>query len=164
MDQMDIVSNLDYRQAMSILKWLCEDENQRDIIIEKARFILKDIDEEAIAKEVFFSLNSLSVLELWDRSGETYYGYNDPEEEGYEMLKKAVEPYLKTMKTYRKIGMKSEERTYCQAIYKGVIRYRDEGSYEFRDWVPDDPDTLAFDLFDEWNNNNDEENQIAPID
>lgn len=153
-DSVRVLTSLSYNQMLNILSWLCKDEELEQRIILKAKQFLMDIDQAKIEQQVFQQLNGIDVMEFFERSGKTYYGYNDPNEEAGYMLEEAIEPLMKSMQDCRSLGLKEVERKYCQGIYYGLLHYAMNGSNEFRDWVPDDMYILADSILEEWKEHN----------
>ena len=98
---------------------------------------LRKVDADAIAEDVFSELNALEVEELWDNSGRTRHGYVEPWELGHTMAEDAVEPFVSDIIKYRDLGMKREEMEACRGVIRGLVMYENEGSNEFKDWIPD---------------------------
>jgi hypothetical protein len=145
-----MLDSLDHNSALSILAELCKDAEICKLVLALAETRLKVIDFEAITDGVFRRLNSIDVVTLWESSGKGYYGYNDPTEVAAEMLENAIESFVQEAKKRHELEMYHEEKEYCAAIVKGILRYAEEGSNEFRDWVPDDPYILADNIVYDW--------------
>ena len=145
-----LLASLDYHQALSILRTLGTKQETRSDITTQAHRLFNQIDEDREAENLFSELNSLDVYTLWNNSGDGYDGYHDSGEVAYDMLQEVVERYRINMRKYRELKIKSTEEKYFHAIIKGLCKYRDEGTNEFKDWVPDDPDTLISDEFYNW--------------
>ena len=151
--QLKFIEALNREAAIEILLGLCKDHDLLEHITAMAKASLSEIDTEAIADEVFRSLNSIQVEELWDNSGKTYTGYHEPTEVAFEMLEDEVRYYVRTMEQYNGLGMKAEEKEYCKGILSGLLKYGQDGNNEFRDWCPDDPYTIAENIIYDWKNN-----------
>ena len=117
-----------------------------------AKAALSDVDADEIADEVFANLNSIQVEELWDNSGKSYGGYQDPTDIAFEMIENEVRHHIRKMEQYKSLGMKLEEKEYCKGIIIGLLRYGEAGNNEFRDWCPDDPYTVAENIIYDWEN------------
>jgi len=87
---------------------------------------------------------------LWDNSGKTCGGYNEPTEVAFEMLEDEVRYYVRKMQQYNGLCMKAEEKEYCKGIISGLLKYGQDGNNEFRDWCPDDPYTIAENTIYDW--------------
>jgi len=96
-----LLQSLSWNQMYTILVELSEDAAISDRIFELAYEIIAHIDEDEMAKRLFNGLNSLDVVELWESSGEGYYGYNDPVDVAGEMLDSVVEGYRREMRKFR---------------------------------------------------------------
>ena len=146
----DYINALSHNSALGILHTLCRDSDLSDRIMKMVKMSLSNIDADKIADNVFNSLNSIDVEDLWSNSGKTRYGYSEPTEVAYEMLDGEVSVFIREMKQYRDLGMYKEEKEYCKGILAGVLRYGNEGKNEFRDWTADDSYTIADNIIYEW--------------
>lgn len=133
----ELLNNLTPEMAVSILRKLCEDKEVRRKFVDMAEAELRKVDADAIAEDVFSELNALEVEELWDNSGSTRHGYVEPSELGHTMAEDAVEPFVSDIIKYRDLGMKREEMEACRGVIRGLVMYENEGSNEFKDWIPD---------------------------
>jgi hypothetical protein len=155
MDYEDMIASLNHHEIINLLFSLCsDDEHIKDRVVSLIMERFQSIDVESIAEQVFGKLNSIDVRDLWDRSGETYYGYSDPSEEASLMIEEAIEPFVQRLKDCRRYDMEKEEEMYCQAICAGLVRYESSGTNEFHGWVPDDPRTIADNLYYDWRDKN----------
>ena len=153
-DSLEYVKSLDFMSSIRILLELCKDSNLSERIIAMSKAALSCVDSEEIADQVFSSLNSIMVEDLWDNSGNSRWGYHEPTEVAFEMLGDELHQYVATMNKYRVLGMKKEEKELCKGIISGILRYGHEGSNEFHDWVPDDPYIHADNILYNWKENN----------
>ena len=133
-----------------ILLELCEDANVAKRVSSMAQASLSVVDASVVADEVFESLNSIQVEDLWDNSGKTRWGYHDPTEVAFEMVEEEVDCFVQKMEQYQSLGMKTEEKAYYKGIILGMLKYEQDRSNEFRDWCPDDPFTIAENIIDDW--------------
>ena len=148
--QLEFIEALSRDASIEILLELCKDGDLAERIVAMAKTDLAAVDMDEIADEVFRSLNSIQVEELWDNSGRTRWGYQEPTDVAFEMLEAEVDTYLQEMEQYRKLGMTKKEKEYCKGILTGLCRYGESGNNEFRDWCPDDPYTIAENIIYEW--------------
>jgi hypothetical protein len=140
--------------AKSILLELCADEQLREEVTSMVKARLSQVDATAVSDGVYRALNALDVHDLWESSGETYYGYEDPTDVAHEMVVAAITPFVEEMKKRHDGGLVDVERAYCLGIVRGLLRYADEGVNEFKDWAPDDPFEAASEVFAEWSERN----------
>ena len=154
LNPMTFIKALSHNALLRILVELCKDKDLAERIMAMARGILSEVNADEIAVEVFRSLNAIQVEDLWDSSGKTRSGYRDATDVGYEMVGDALYQFSSRMNQYRNLGMKAEEKECCKGILSGLLKYGEQGSNEFRDWVPDDPYTYAEDILDEWKKDN----------
>lgn len=54
---------------------------------------------------LYDELDALEVEEVWDRAGETRYGYVEPGEAADQMIDDVLEPLLKELARYEKLGL-----------------------------------------------------------
>jgi len=156
-DLLKYVTSLAPMAAKKILIELCKDENLTDRIVTMARISLSNLDANDVKDKVFRSLNTILIEDLWDNSGKTRWGYNDPTDVAYEMIGTELDVFLRQMEQYRDLGMKKEEKEYCKGIISGLLSYGQDGDNEFHDAVPDDPYTHAENVLYNWKMNNTEE-------
>jgi len=104
-DPLEYVKSLDLMSSRRILLELCKDSNLSERIIAMSKASLSCVDSEEIADQVFNSLNSIMVEDLWDNSGNSRWGYHDPTEVAFEMLGDELRQYIATMNKYRVLGM-----------------------------------------------------------
>jgi hypothetical protein len=133
----ELLDHLTPAMAVSILKKLCADKEIRNKIADLAETELRQVDPDEVAEEVFCELDGLDVEDLWQNSGKSRYGYVEPSEQAYTMVEDVIEPFTGDMAKYRNLGMKGEEKEFCKGLLRGLMRYENEGSNEFRDWLPD---------------------------
>jgi len=152
-NQLKFIEALSREASIKILLELCKDVDLAKRISEMSKAALAEVDADVIADEVFGSLNSILVEELWDNSGKTSGGYQDPTDVAFEMIEDGLRYYIHKMEQYNSLGMKREEKEYCKGIIIGLLRYGEDGNNEFRDWCPDDPYTIAENIVYVWKKN-----------
>ena len=148
------INELSSREIVSILLKLCKEHNLSEQAILMAKKYLSEVHMDEIANEVFASLNSIQVEDVWNNSGKTRWGYQDPSEVACDMFKEEIEQYMGKMRGYNDLGMKREEKIYCMGIISGLLQYGEDGNNEFYDYVPDEPYTIAEDILYDWKKNN----------
>jgi hypothetical protein len=151
--QLKFIEALSREASIEILLELCKDNALAERIVAMVKSDLSDVDADEVADEVFRSLNSIQVEDLWDNSGKTRWGYQEPTEVAFEMLEDEVRNYIQEMEKYYSLGMKREEKEYCKGIISGLLQYGQDGNNEFRDWCPDDPYTIAENIIYNWKQN-----------
>lgn len=157
-DPEEYVKALSHDAAINILLKLCKENAFVERIATMARASLANVSADEIADEVFRSLNSIDIEDLWDNSGETRWGYQDPTEVAYEMIDDRLCCFIQKMKQCNSLSMKQEEMEYCKGVIAGLLKYGTEGDNEFHDSVPDDPYTHAENILYDWKNSNTDEN------
>ncbi len=95
---------------------------------------------------------SIDVHELWDRSGSNSYGeYTSPEDMAYEMVEDVLESYNREIFRLLDLKMYMEATKYCKGVLKGIHRFDNESSSEFKDWAIDIPGECFSYLEEEFN-------------
>ena len=151
-NQLKLINALSREASINILLELCKDDDLAKRIFTMSKTVLSEVEADVVSDEVFNSLNSIQVVDLWDNSGKTRAGYNDPVDVAYEMIEDEIRRYIRNMEQYKNLGMKNEEKEYCKGIISGLMRYGNDGNNEFRDWCPDDPYTVADNILYDWKN------------
>ncbi|MFQ5594009.1 MAG: hypothetical protein ACE5HA_07645 [Anaerolineae bacterium] len=128
-----LISQLTPDEGLAILRALARQDAQLAArIVETITAHLSDDapqtpeDAEGIAEDLVFELNLLEVEEVWDRAGQTRYGYVEPSEAADEMMQEVLEPYLEEMKRYQRLGMHEAARYTCMGLLAGLYRFETE--------------------------------------
>lgn len=146
----NFLKTLNSEEALALLHILAKDEVIRLKIEKVAKEYLSKIDIQELAGEVYINLNSLDVTELWDNSGPTTYGYEDPNDMAWEMFEEVLSPYIEQLKKYKKLKMDLQAKQYCIGLLQGIKNYQKKSKSKFKDWATD-ADTDAMDnIFDIW--------------
>lgn len=157
----NLFENITPDDAYYILQRLVEND---DDILKKAEDIAEEyfheVDSDGIAEDVFFELDFLEVEELWDSSGSTRYGYVEPGERAYEIVEEVVQPYIDEMKKLQNIGQYSSCKEYCIGILKGLVKFNNESTTEFKQWAVDVPVNMMYQVGEEWKEIQNEEDEI----
>jgi len=161
----DYIKSISRTTAIQILIELCEDGDIFERILSRARESLTSINAKDVEEEVFRSLNSIQIEDLWNNAGETYWGYKHETEVAYEMLMDSLEYSIQRMKHYKELDLKREEKECCKGIIAGLLRYGAEGNNEFHEAVPDDPYIQAENILFSWKEQNTDEdyNEVKEI-
>lgn len=147
----DVFDEISPDEALIILKKLTKKDADLKIkVIELAENLFRDIDISEIWETVFYELDGIDVHDLWDRSGQSRYGYVSPEEMSVEMFEAALEPFIEEMKRLSNLRMHREALLYCMGILKGIYRYEEDSDSEFKDWVTDVPAETFGDILKVW--------------
>lgn len=147
----EIISKLTPDQALEIIEHLAAKGGRGcDMILKEAEKLLKSVDYEKIADEVFSELDFLDVEDLWDKSGPGRYGYTSPDEMAVEMIENELNPFYIQTDKYYDLGMHDEEKAYCKGVILGVYRFENESDSEFKDWAEDVSIECAGYLLDKW--------------
>jgi hypothetical protein len=147
----DVIKKLTTEQALEVVKRLAEKGGEiQEAVLTEARTVLKEIDLDVTADEVFFVLDSIDVQDCWDRSGRSRDGYTSPDEAAVEIVEEELEPFFVQVERYHELGMPEQEATYCMGVILGIYRYEHESKSEFRKWSVDIPIECAGYLLDKW--------------
>lgn len=147
-----LLKQISGEEALKILQLLSkQDPDIKNRIEELAESILQDFDLEEVSEEVFIDLDTIDVHDLWDQSGARSSGeYISTEEMAYEMIGSELKPYINNFLRLRELGLKRESISYCMGLLKGIYRYSNESSSEFKDWATDIPEEFFRQVLEEW--------------
>lgn len=106
-------------------------------IEKEAEHLLKKIDLNKIADDVFSDLNAIDVDDLFARSGPKRGGYSAPEDQAVEMMEETLEPYNSNVMRLLNLGMHQEAKTYCMGVLKGIYQYDQDAGSDFKEWCED---------------------------
>jgi hypothetical protein len=155
LNRKQVINSISVDTALEILKKLAdEDANISKRIEELALESLNKVDPDCIAEDLFNSLNSIAVGDIWDNAGSTSYGYIEPYELASEMFEETLETYLDNLRKYQKLSMDKEAKLTCMGILKGLYKFEKEATTECKGYVEDDSYDNFIEVFDEWNEAN----------
>lgn len=132
------IDSITPEHAISALKTLVHEDagiarRVQDIIEQ----LIKTIDPESVADELYSDLECIDVEDLWSRSGSTRDGYVEPCEMAVEMVEEIVEKFDEKLKECQSLSMHSEAALFCMGILKGLYLFDKESGSEFRNWADD---------------------------
>jgi hypothetical protein len=137
--------------ALAILKVLAaRDANLAQEIDAVAKELFRYVEIDEMAVDVQMELESLSVEDIWDRSGTTRDGYVDPGEAASEMLEEALKPFRDEVDKYKRLAMLQEADLACQGILKGIYNFHKDSSTEYKEWAVDAPSEYFGVVLDHW--------------
>lgn len=140
----EIIDHLSPADALFILRALAEsDAALAGRIAEMATAHLSGVDPEEVAAALYYELDMLEVEEVWDRAGETRYGYVETGEAADQMIKEVLKPFLDELGKYQKLGMNTEANQMCMGLLLGLHLFERESTSEFKEWAPDAPSGFA---------------------
>lgn len=147
----DAIKKLTPEQALEVVMRLSDKGGaSREAVVAEARSVLREIDLDEIADDVFFVLDSVDVQDCWDRAGSSRDGYTSPDEAAGELIDEKLQPFFDQAGRYGELGMTEEEATYRKGVILGIYRYEHESESEFREWAVDIPIESAGALLTEW--------------
>jgi len=145
------VDDLRPEEAVQVLRRLLDrGGNVAEIVRAEMEQILDPVECEAVASDVFCGLEALDVEELWDRSGPSRYGYQDPADVATEMIEEVLEPYVARMRQYYEFGKEDSGDQYALGILQGIYAFHHEAETEFKDSAPDDAGEAFHWVLEEW--------------
>ena len=113
-DPQRIIDHLSLNDAHAILRRLAaQDEEIAEETVALALAYLSGVDAAQVCASLRFDLESLTREEVWDRAGNTRYGYVETGEAAEEMIEEVLAPYLDEMRKYYKTGLAEEARQMC---------------------------------------------------
>jgi hypothetical protein len=147
----DLIRKLTPEQALDVVMRLSDKGGAiRDAVLAEAGNVLREIDLDEIADEVFLVLDSVDVQDCWDRAGSSRDGYTSPDEAAAELIDEQLQPFFDQAGRYHELGMTEQETTYCRGVILGIYRYEHESKSEFRQWAVDIPIESAGALLTKW--------------
>lgn len=150
-----VLSDIGIEHACEILKRLADEDTRISRRIDALAIeCLTKVDPDAIAESVFCDLNGLDVEELWKNSGSTRDGYVEPGELASEMFGEVLEPYIDELRKCQKLSRNEAAKQHCMGILKGIYKFEQEATTEFKDWAVDDPNEYFVQVLEEWMNVN----------
>jgi hypothetical protein len=120
-DPQKIINNLSSEDALVVLQQLAaQDEKLAAQIASLALSYLSDVDAEEVTETLSYELESLTPEEVWDRAGNTRYGYVETSEAAEQMIEEVLEPYLEKVRKYLKTGLAREAQQMCQGLMLAI--------------------------------------------
>ena len=109
-------------------------------VAELADAELGGVTAEEVEEEIAFELESLSIEDVWERSGTRPDGsYVDPNEAALEVVEEAIAPFLEDLSRRVGLGRRTEATALCQGVLLALYRIS-QGEGEFLDGAA--PDAL----------------------
>lgn len=137
--------------ALAILKILADGDTVVSREIEQVTLeYLRDVDIDGVSEEVFFGLDCIDVEDVYDRSGSMKHGYVDPADAEWEVFEEALEPYMEKMTRYQELSMHVEAKKLCMGTLKGILRFEEESTSEYRNLAVDAPGEYLRIVLCEW--------------
>ena len=160
-DTLDSISGTD---AIKVLRILANRDKQLKIDINVIiKELLADVSLDEVADCVQSQLESLSVEDVWDRSGAKRDGYVGTGETACQMFESALEPFREDMLKYQQLSMHDQAETICFGILKGVYDFEWHSTTEFKDWAVDAPADFFSTYLGEWNEHFQERSSHAKL-
>lgn len=129
-----LIDALDGAEAKRLLDALLE--ARPDLATEVAGLAhaqLGALTAEEVEEDVAFGLESLSVEDVWERSGTRPDGsYVDPIEAAWEVMEEVLAPFLADLARRLELGRRMEATMLCQGVLLGLYRVA-QGEGEFLD-------------------------------
>ena len=115
-----------------------------------ARSHLGEVTFDSVADEVVEAVSALDITDLNQRAGKHAWGYVEPTEAAWEVLGKAVEPFVADIKRRMRLGLESDALEICKGVVLGLQRVEHDKSGELVEWAPDFPAEAAGDAVEAW--------------
>ena len=158
---LDAISGTD---AIKVLRVLANRDKELSSEIEAiVKELLADVSLDQVAECVKSQLESLSVEDVWDRSGARRDGYVEPGETAWQMFEAAMEPFREDMLKYQQLSMHEQADAICFGILKGVYDFEWHSTTEFKDWAVDAPVEFFSTYLGEWNEHFQERSSHAKL-
>ncbi|MFQ5435850.1 MAG: hypothetical protein ACE5FD_13310 [Anaerolineae bacterium] len=140
----EIINNLSSEDAFAVLRKLAaRDEKRATEIATLALTYLSDVNAEEITGALLADLEGLTPEEVWDRAGNTRYGYVETGEAAEEMIQELPDPYLEEMRKYLNTGLDWEAQQMCMGLLLGFYEFEHKSKTAFKDWVVGAPSFFA---------------------
>ena len=153
-DPQKIIDALSPEDALIILRQLArQDENLAAEIAALAVNRLSDVDIDGIADALRFELEGLTPEDVWERAGETRYGYVETNEAAYQIIEELLEPYLTELHQCQTAGLYLEAEQMCAGLLFGFYQFEFEVENKFKDWATDAPLEFAWSVLRRWQKN-----------
>lgn len=147
----DIINNLSPEDASAILRQLAaRDEKLAAEIAEIALAYLSDVEAEDITSSLLTDLEALTPEDVWDRAGNTRYGYVETGEAAAQIIEELLDPYLVEMGQCQEVGLAWEAQQLCQGLLLGFYLFEYKSKTAFKDWATDTPLPFAQDVLVTW--------------
>ena len=158
---LDAISGSD---AIEVLRILANQDKKLSMKIDViARELLADVDVEEIANCVRAQLDSLSVEDVWDRSGSRRHGYVSTGETAQQMFEDALESFHSDMLKYQQLSMHEQAEATCLGIIKGIYDFHWYSENEFKDWAIDTPADFFGEYIREWKKHFQKRSSLAKL-
>jgi len=119
-----VVDALEGTEAKQLLRALLDAHPELQAeVAELADAELAATTVEGVAEEVASALDDLSIEDVWAHAGNGSDGsYVEPAEAGWDVIEKAVAPFLGDLTRRVGLGRRTEATTICQGILLGLYR------------------------------------------
>ncbi len=147
----EIMDDVIFQHSHDILLTLIKkNDDIRKIVEVIALDYIVDVDDDAVADDLFTSLNGIPIEYIWDHSGGTRDGYVDPNDLAWELFEEKVESFLTEAKRYHDLNLTVERNSCFRGVLKGLYRFEKESNSEYKKWVPDAPREFFDSVREEW--------------
>ncbi|MDR1309166.1 MAG: hypothetical protein LBL95_04625 [Deltaproteobacteria bacterium] len=163
-EMIGFIQNLNAREASQVLNNLLSDNHDlTKKAYEIAKKVATDLDVDAIMDEVFFELDNIDLDDMNGRAGRTRHGYVEPSEAAWEIFEEALNPFIDEMKKNQQRKLPSAAKAYCIGIIKGLRKYEETSSSDFKEWVTDAPGEFVYSVIGDWEEGNPSDDDIAEV-
>jgi len=146
-----LLNGLSGAQAKQILKILAKKSDIQKLIIKESEKMLKTVDPQEVADDVFTVLNWISQDDFFaECSAQNQFSYQHEVDVAYDMFRTAFEPHCREIDKLHRLGFHEEEFAYVAGAVWGLYRFDYESTTDFYDYVQDEPFSFAEELITEW--------------
>jgi len=147
-----VVDALEGTEAKRLLRALLDAHPElRAEVAELADAELAAATVEGVAEEVASALDHLCVEDIWDHAGSRSDGsYVDPAEASWDVVEKAVAPFLGDLTRRVGLGRRTEATTICQGILLGLYRVSQREGEFLKGHAPETLEELACEATRAW--------------
>lgn len=137
---LDLLNQLSPSDAHNILRQLAaRDETLAAQIAAMILARLSDVDIDELAESLRDDLESLTPEDVWERSGNTRYGFVETGEAADALIRELLEPYMKELQQAQNTGLTLAAEQMCLGLLLGFYLFEYEVEQEFKDWASDAP-------------------------
>jgi hypothetical protein len=156
------IESLNSSEALRVLKDLLNDApDLTKTIYDIAMRVAVNVNADEIMADVFSELDRLDMDGLSGRSGRTQYGYVEPYDAAWEIFEETLDPFINEMKKNQQRALPSAAKIYCVGIIKGLWKYENESTSDFKDWVTDAPGEYIDTVVEEWKKGNPDDADVT---
>lgn len=159
-----LLQSLSEYEASKVLDTLLDDHP--DILkkaYDAAMKVANDVDVDKITNDVYRSLSSIDIDDLYGRSGKTRYGYVEITDEAYVMFEESIDPFIDEMKKNQHRALPAISKAYCIGIINALRKFGKESYSDFSEYVRDESYDYIDTVLGEWKKGKPSKEDIAEV-